>query len=161
MVNKAGSLLYWRDYSANPKEIVSNERLRLAGMLHGYAAYLPLAPYFLSLPEHPAPLGCLLLPLSCHQQVQTMAWKSLWPRRSKFIDFGRLEVRTCPSFCEHEAKPVLCRYSSKCTIVRASCQHYYADELSVYVFRYAVDRGNRCPASTQSKVFEDFVQAVL
>lgn len=35
MVNKAGSLLYWRNYSNSAKEIVSNERLRLAGMLHG------------------------------------------------------------------------------------------------------------------------------
>eukprot|EP00045_Choanoeca_perplexa_P022344 m.9172 g.9172 ORF g.9172 m.9172 type:complete len:137 (+) comp9380_c0_seq1:112-522(+) len=39
MVNKAGSLLYWRDYSDNPRDIVSNERLRLAGMLHGLSAF--------------------------------------------------------------------------------------------------------------------------
>ncbi len=34
LVNKAGSLLYHRDF-ANIKKLDTNERLRLSGLLHG------------------------------------------------------------------------------------------------------------------------------
>eukprot|EP00730_Choanoeca_flexa_P011761 TRINITY_DN2792_c0_g1_i1.p1 TRINITY_DN2792_c0_g1~~TRINITY_DN2792_c0_g1_i1.p1 ORF type:complete len:138 (+),score=20.08 TRINITY_DN2792_c0_g1_i1:97-510(+) len=40
MINKAGSLLFWRDYGGNETpQMSSNDRLRLAGMLHGLSAF--------------------------------------------------------------------------------------------------------------------------